>query len=164
MRLKTESLFSLLIAAAAAGALVLTEPWGIKTALYPRTIAVPLLVLALAEFVLSLRRDPASRLASQRPAGDQAMDFKFSEGVDPKVALQRTLGIAAWTLGFFAAIVLLGFPLAVPLFVFAYLRGEARAPWVQTVVLVGVAWGIFTGLFVRLLHLPFPTGLLFRAL
>jgi len=156
MRLKPESLFSLMIAAAAAAALVLTQPWGIKTALYPRTIAVPLLVLALAEFVFSLRERPAAR--------GQAMDFKLSEDVEPGIALRRTLGIVAWILGFFAAIVLLGFPIAVPLFVFTYLRGVAKAPWVLTLVLVAVAWVIFNGLFVRLLHLPFPTGLLLRAL
>jgi len=156
MRLKPESLLSLMVAAAAAAALVLTEPWGIKTALYPRTIAVPLLILALAEFVFSLRARPAAR--------GQAMDFKLSEGVEPGIALRRTLGIFAWILGFFAAIVLLGFPIAVPLFVFAYLKGAARAPWVLTVVLVAVAWAVFNGLFVRLLHLPFPTGLLLRAL
>lgn len=154
MRPRPESLFSLLLAAAAAGALVLTQPWGMKTALYPRTIAVPLLVLALVEFVFSLRARPAAR--------GQAMDFALSEGVEPQVALRRTLGISAWILGFFAAIVLLGFPIAVPLFVFAYLRGAARAPWAQTVVLVAVAWGVFTGLFVRLLHLPFPAGILLR--
>ncbi len=156
MRLKPESLLSLMVAAAATAALVLTEPWGIKTALYPRTIAVPLLILALAEFVFSLRARPAAR--------GQAMDFKLSEGVEPGIALRRTLGIFAWILGFFAAIVLLGFPIAVPLFVFAYLKGAARAPWVLTVVLVAVAWAVFNGLFVRLLHLPFPTGLLLRAL
>lgn len=156
MRLKPESLLSLVVAAAAAAALVLTEPWGIKTALYPRTIAVPLLVLALTEFVFSLRERPAAR--------GQAMDFALSESVEPEVALRRTVGIFAWILGFFAAIVLLGFPIAVPLFVFAYLRGAAKAPWVLTLVLVAVAWGVFDGLFVRLLHLPFPTGLLLRAL
>ncbi len=157
MRVKPESLFSLMVAAAAAAALVLTAPWSIKTALYPRTIAVPLLVLALTEFVFSLRARPAADAV-------HAMDFKLSEGVDPKVALQRTLSIFAWIFGFFAAIVLLGFPIAVPVFVFAYLRGAARAPWVLTVGLVAVAWAVFNGLFVRLLHLPFPPGLLLRAL
>jgi len=156
MRLKPESLLSLMIAAVAAAALVLTEPWGIKTALYPRTIAVPLLVLALAEFVFSLRERPAAR--------GQAMDFTLSEGVEPKVALRRTVGIFAWILGFFAMIVLLGFPIAVPLFVFAYLRSAAKAPWILTLVLVAVAWGVFNGLFVRLLHLPFLPGLLLRGL
>ncbi len=152
MRLRPESLFSLMIAAAAAAALVLTEPWGIKTALYPRTIAVPLLVLALAEFVFSLRERPAAR--------GQAMDFALSEGVEPKVALRRTVGIFAWILGFFAAIVLLGFPIAIPLFVFGYLRVEAKAPWWLALILVALAWLVFDGLFVRLLHLPFPRGLL----
>jgi len=157
MRLRLESLFSLMIAVLAAGALFLTAPWGIKTALYPRTIAVPLLVLAVAEFVFSLRARP--------PAGrGLVMDFTFSEGVEPRVVMRRTLDIFVWILGFFAAIILLGFPVAVPLFVFAYLRGAAKAPWVLTLVLVAVAWGVFNGLFVRLLHLPFPTGLLLRAL
>jgi hypothetical protein len=78
--------------------------------------------------------------------------------------MRRTVGIFAWILGFFAAIVVLGFEVAIPLFIAAYLRVEAKAAWWLTAILVALAWVIFDGLFVRLLHLPFPKGLLLRFL
>lgn len=157
MRLKPEALFSLAIIGAAAWALLATLDWPIKTALYPRVIGVPLLLLAVIEFVLSLKGVPGE-------ANQQAMDFALSVDVEPRVAVQRTVTIFAWIFGFFFAIVLLGFAVSIPLFVFAYLKGQAKERWVLTLVLVGLAWFVFNALFVNLLHLPFPQGLLFHLL
>lgn len=157
MRVRTEALFSLFIVVLATGALLGTQGWIFRTAFYPRVIGVPLLVLAAIEFILSLR-------GREAPREEQAMDVALSEGVDPHVALRRTIRIFAWIFGFFAALVVLGFQLAIPLFVLAYLKGEARERWGTSLILVVAAWLLFDGLFVRLLHLPFPSGLLFRIL
>lgn len=71
----------------------------------------------------------------------------------------RRIGVAvAWMLGFFAAIALLGFPIAVPLFLFLYLKLQGGEGWLLSIVITAVAWGAFYGLFDRLLHLPFPAG------
>lgn len=154
---KTRVLLSLFVMALAAGALLLSQAWSIRTAMFPRAVGIPLFFLAAAEFVFSLREGAA-------PTGGAAMDFELSAGVLPRVALQRTLGIFAWIVGFFVAIVLLGFPIAIPLFIFAYLRGEGRERWIITLVLMALAWLLFDGLFVRLLHIPFPRGLLLQIL
>jgi hypothetical protein len=74
------------------------------------------------------------------------------------VSLRRTALAAAWILGFFAAIVLLGFPIAVPLFVFLYLRLQGREGWLFSLVFTAAVWASFYGLFDRLLHLPFAEG------
>lgn len=155
MRLRLQGLLSLFVAAMAGVALVIAAGWPIKTAFYPRVIGIPLFVLAAAEFILILR-------GAEDRMGSQAMDIELSAAPDPGLAIQRTAGIFAWILGFFLAIVLLGFPLAIPLFVLAYLRGQGKEPWPLAVILAGVAWLAFYALFVRLLHLPFLEGLLFR--
>lgn len=155
MRLKLQVLLSLFVAALAGVALTAAAAWPIKTAFYPRVIGVPLLVLAAAEFILILR-------GAEDRAGSQAMDIELSDAPDPGLALRRTAGIFAWILGFFLGIVLLGFPLAIPLFVLAYLRGQGKESWPLSVALAGVAWLAFNALFVRLLHLPFPEGVLLR--
>ena len=62
--------------------------------------------------------------------------------------------------GFFALIWLLGFPIAIPLMMFAYLKFQGGESWVLSITLTVVAWLFFYVLFVRLLHLPFPDGLL----
>jgi hypothetical protein len=144
------------VALLAAWALAETRAWSIKTALYPRVIGVPLLALAVAETVLSLRRGNGG-------ASNGAMDVGLSRDVPLAVATRRTLVMTAWMLGFLLVIVLVGFPRAVPLFAFAYLRGQAREGWAVSLAMPALLWVGFWLLFVRLLHLPFADGLLWRA-
>lgn len=124
-------------------------PW--KAALFPLVIGIPLFCLAAAEALWTLFGKPPVQ------AGE-AKDFQLSIG---KETGRRTLIAAAWILGFFAAIVLLGFPIAVPLFVFLYLRLQGKESWLVCILMTGAIWGIFYGLFDALLHLPFPAGWLF---
>lgn len=156
MRPRAQVLFSLCIVLLAAWALYSTRDWPIKTALYPRVVGVPLLLLAAAEFVLSLRGTPESQ--------GRAVDVEFATFVVPELTARRTVVAVAWMGGFFLAIILLGFPRAIPLFVVAYLRGQGRESWILSVALAAVAWLGFYGLFIRLLHLPFAPGLLWQML
>jgi len=152
MRSKGQVVFAVAIAAVAAWALLETRGWSIKTALYPRVIGVPLLLLALSEAVLSVRGR-----AEAEPAGPQ-MDVALSGDANPAVTTRRTIAIFAWIAAFFLGIVALGFPVAVPAFTFAYLTGQARERWLRSLVLSALAWLIFSQLFIRLLHIPFAPG------
>ncbi len=138
-------------------AVMLLSAWGIfsawswptKAALFPLAISVPLFLLAAAE-VLWVLLGSAARSA--------AADYKLSDHLPPGVAIRRTALAAGWVLGFFAAIALLGFGIAVPLFVFAYLKIQGREGWIFSAVFTASVWGFFYGLFDLLLHLPFPAG------
>ena len=66
-----------------------------------------------------------------------------------------------WIVGFFLMIMLLGFPPAVAVLVFAYLKVQGKEGWLFSAVFTAVVWGCFYGLFDMLLHLPFPPGWLF---
>jgi hypothetical protein len=70
--------------------------------------------------------------------------------------------IAAWIVGMFAAIWLIGFPLATLLTTFLYLRLGAREPWALSLALSVGGFLFVDGLFVRLLGVPFPPGRLFE--
>jgi hypothetical protein len=125
--------------------------WPLKTALFPLVISIPLFCLAAIE-AFNVWRDGARSVPAkgfQRP----------SEEV-PSGARARTLRAAGWIVGFFLAIGLFGFLVAVPLFLFAYLKLEAREGWLFSLVFTGVVWAVFYGLFDQLLHLPFGGGLL----
>lgn len=110
-------------------------PW--KAALFPLAIGIPVFCLAAAELAWVLLGSAA-------------------RGEDKD--LRRSALAAAWIVGFFAAILLLGFPVAVPLFVFLYLRLQGREGWLFSAVFTAVVWAFFYGLFDRLLHLPFSDG------
>lgn len=122
-------------------------PW--KAALFPLTIAIPLFCLAAIEVLW---------LLFGATEHSEAKDFQFSRDVPESEALRRGAGAAGWILGFFAAIVLLGFPIAVPLFVFLYLKLQGRESWLFSALFAAAVWLFFYGLFGELLHLPFPSG------
>jgi len=144
------------VALAAAWALLQTLDWPLKTALYPRVVGIPLLGLALAEVVLSATRG--------EPVEGDRVDVALSRDVPPDLALRRIGAIAAWLGAFFLTIILIGFPRAIPLFVLAYLRWQSRESWTTSVLLAGATTLVFHLLFVRLLHIPFADGVLWRAL
>ncbi|MBI3000750.1 MAG: tripartite tricarboxylate transporter TctB family protein [Deltaproteobacteria bacterium] len=125
--------------------------WRLQARLYPWVIGMPMIALALVQIWLELKG-----VSQEKRSGDVPVDFQFEQPVDPDIARRRTVNIFAWILGFFAAIWLLGFSLAIPLFLFFYLKVQSREPWVLSVILTAAGWLLFWGLFDRLLHLPFP--------
>jgi hypothetical protein len=122
-------------------------PW--KAALFPLVIGIPLFVLSAAEALWVLLG------TTER---GEVQDFQMAAGVPPPEVLRRSAVAAGWILAFFAAILLLGFPIAVPLFVFLYLKLQSGESWRFSALFTAAAWGFFYGLFDRLLHLPFPAG------
>ena len=145
MAKKSAIALSALILLAAAAAMLAAWSWPLKAKLFPMVVGIPLVCLAGVELALSLT----------------------SKGVEPAaeipkdVAFARTLVAFGWIIGFFAAIVLLGFALAVPVFVFLYLKIQGRESALFSAAIAGATWAIFYALFDRLLHLPFPAGWLF---
>lgn len=140
---------TIMILSGAAVVLALDWPW--KAKLFPLVIGVPMFCLATAEVVWAM-------FGTARR--DEVMDYQLSENVPPRTAAVRALQAAGWMLGFFGAIALAGFPLAVPLFVLLYLKLQGREGWGLSFVISLCVWGAFYGLFDRLLHVPFPAGLI----
>ena len=129
------------------------KDWRPQARLYPWAIGSPMLVLALLQLVLALKG-----VEKKSDPGDTPVDFQFSQTMDNSVARRRTLNIFSWIFGFLAGIWLLGFSLAVPAFVFLYLKVQSRERWLLSLALTGGAWLLFWGLFERLLRIPFPEG------
>jgi len=140
VRLSGAALFGFALAVVAAYAVYAALRWPPKAALFPLTMGIPLLVLAVAQTVAELRDPPASG--------------------GPVGAVRRALAVFAWMATFIALVLLAGFPTAVPIFVFSYLVMESRERWGLAIALAAAAWGVFHLLFERLLHFPFETGLI----
>lgn len=134
---------------ASGAAVVIAMDWPLKAKLFPMVIGIPVFCMAAAEVLWGLLR-PAERA--------DAMDFRLSEQISPQAAVRRTSIAVAWMLGFLAGIVLLGFPIAVPLLVLLYVKLQGREGWGLSVGLAAAVWGLFYGVFDQLLHLPFPAG------
>ena len=85
-------------------------------------------------------------------------EFKLSEQAPGRIGAGRTLRAILWMVGFLAAIVLLGYPFAIPLLVFLYVKLQGREGWVLSGIFALAVWGVFYVVFDQLLHLPFPAG------
>ncbi len=129
--------------------------WRMQARLYPMAIGIPMLILAIIQVILDLK-------GVERKQTDAApVDFQFAQAVDPVLARKRTFNIFAWLFGFFIGIWLLGFTITIPLMVFTYLKVQSNEKWMISIILTAVAWAFFYFLFVKLLLLPFPDGMVF---
>ena len=141
-------------------AYVLREAWfsirleDERAAIFPLAIGIPSLALALLAFGQDLLR--SIRQGASHPGLSE-----IASPVEPAVARRRAVAIIGWIVGFYLAIWLLGFNIAVPVATFLYLKVGARERWPITVVLTVVGWVFFYALFDYILHLPFPKGELF---
>lgn len=130
----------------------MAQDWRMQARLYPWTIGIPMVILAIVQVILELKGVKAKQ------SDATPMDYQFSKVTDPVLARKRTFIMFGWLVGFFFAIWLLGFPIAIALMMFTYLKFQGGESWVLSSTLTIVAWLFFYGLFVRMLHLPFPEG------
>jgi hypothetical protein len=152
MPINARILFSLGLAALAAFAIVSASSWPLKARLFPLVTAIPLLVLALVQLFLDLR-------GKAEATDTVASDIALSTDVPPAIARRRTLLTFAWMVAFVTLVFLVGFPLAVPLFVFSYLVLQSAEGLWRSLALTAAAWGFFHGVFERVLRLPFGAGI-----
>jgi hypothetical protein len=153
LRLDGATVFSLVIALVFAWALWESRTFGVRAGLFPWAVAIPGLVLALAQ----LGRDLAGRRT--RPASAAAAEA--GPEVPPEVARQRSVEMCIWIAIFWLAFWLLGFSLATLLATLAYLKLSARERWPISVVLSLFSFAFVYGIFEKGLGVPFPPGQLF---
>ena len=133
--------------------LVVIRPKDVRPAIFPLVIGVPSLALAVLAFCQEF-------LKTFRGVG-QSKPSAATLSLDSALVQRRTVSVISWIIGFFLAIWLLGFNIAVPVATFLYLKVGARERWPLTTSLTLLAWLFFYGLFDYSLHLPFPKGELF---
>ncbi len=161
MKLRPAAMFSLLALIFFCVFVYEAQAWRMQARLYPLVIGIPMLILAVIQFILDLKGVKAKESADGAP-----MDFQFSGQKDlpPEVVRKRTITMFSWLFGFFFAIWLVGYPIAIPLLVFTYLKFQSGESWKLSVTLTVIAFIFFWMLFVRLLNLPFPEGWLITQL
>jgi Tripartite tricarboxylate transporter TctB family len=133
------------------------QDWRLQARLYPWVIGIPMVILALVQVILDLKGIERKQQDNAAP-----VDFQFSQtALEPAVAQRRAITMFSWLFGFFLGIWLLGFSITIPLMVFSYLKIQSNEKWTISIILTVMAWLFFYFLFVKLLTLPFPEGLIF---
>jgi putative tricarboxylic transport membrane protein len=113
--------------------------WPFRSLLFPIVIGTPVFLMSAAELWFSVSDRETSTSTESLPPG------KMFRAFIPIVS-------------FLLLVLLIGFPLAVPLFVLSYLKFYGREKWGISLLLSCASWVFLYGLFVRVLHTPFEEG------
>lgn len=132
----------------------LAKDWRLQARLYPWAIGIPMVVLALVQLILDLKG------IERKQQNAAPVDLQLGQTVEPALALRRTRNIFSWFFGFFLGVWLIGFSLTIPLMVFGYMYVQSKEKLWLSLTLTAVAWVFFYSLFVKLLTLPFPEGVI----
>ena len=121
-------------------ALAAAADWPREARLLPWVIGVPAAAMCLAVLTLDI-----VRLRRGGPAKARAMIMDVQSDADmplPDVA-RRAAAMFAWVFGLFAAVWLIGFLIAIPVFIFLYLRLQGGES-LRTALVASVAMLTFT--------------------
>jgi hypothetical protein len=153
-KLKLEKIFfSLFLVCIFIVALRSSLDWPLRASILVLLLGGIGLILALAQLGMdfwAISHEPAE-------AKGMAFDAPLPEAADTRWG---ALEIWTWLIGLYAAIWLVGCPIAVPLWVFAYSKFYGSY-WITSICLTAVAWAFIYGIFERALHVPWPDALLF---
>jgi hypothetical protein len=151
MRSKGHVVFSIFLILVGGYVVYAASRWSFKTGFFPLAVAAPLIILTLAHLLLEFFGPPEK-------TGGPAVETEFANEAPPEVARRRAVVIFSWIAGFIALVYLLGFPIAVPLFCFFFLKVQSQVNWLRSIALTATAWGFFYILFQRVVRLQFEAG------
>ena len=131
-------------------ALIVAWDWPVRASIIILLLGSIGLILALAQILIEFKTSGTKHVRVRRPTYDLApIDAEGRWG---------SLEIWAWLIGLFAAIHVIGFPLALPLFVFLYCKTYGGG-WLLSVALSSSTFGFLYGVFEQVLHVPWPEPL-----
>jgi hypothetical protein len=88
------------------------------------------------------------------------VETEFSNEVPPEVARRRVVATFCWIAGFIVTVYLVGFPAAIPPFIFLYLKIQSQVNWLTSIALTATTWGFFYVVFQRIVQLQFESGVI----
>ena len=144
--------FTIAVILILAVALWQSRNFGFRAGLFPWVIGIPTIILAIAQ----LGRDVYGKKKIKKSEYGESTEREIA----PADVKQRTISIILWTVGFFLAIWILGFSIAVPLTILLYVKIAGGESWTMTALVTFFSWLFYWSLFEKLLNVPFPDGLL----
>ena len=132
--------------------LYLTKDWNSQTALFPRVISLPMLVISIVILAVEIVK---GRLQANDGEADDAEFKTFT---------LRMAKYFAWLIGFAVLIWAIGIVYTIPIYIFCYMKIEGKYGWLKCGI-----YAITTTVFISLLfdyvfHVAWPEGALLRTL
>ena len=140
-------LFTSFVGLVMLAALFVAKDWPIRASIIIFLLGGVGVVLDLIQLRIDFRAMRAKEAKVLRPTFEvEALQHQGRWG---------SLEIWAWLWGLFFAVHLIGFPIALPLFVFLYIKSYGGS-WVTAILLTVITWGFLYGIYDYLLHVPWP--------
>ena len=131
--------------------------WPYATRLFVWAISVPTLLCLIAQLGIDLRR--TKQPGTWENVVDTA-DLPVDRSIPLQIVFSRGMNFLGWFLGLFVGIWLIGFQVALPLFLILYLLTQARSGWLLSLVVAGSVMIVQFVLFDRLLQIAWSKGIL----
>jgi hypothetical protein len=128
-------------------ALIVAWQWPVRASIIILLLGSLGLVLVFAQLILDLK-------AIAEPVAQPTYDLAPLESKGRWGSLE----IWAWLIGLFVAVHIIGFPVALPLFVFLYCKAYGGG-WLLSFLLSFSTLGFLYGVFEQVLHVPWPEPL-----
>jgi hypothetical protein len=129
------------------GALFVATDWPVRASIIILLLGGVGVILVAVQLVLDLQALRSEHAEVARPAFEvQAIEHQGRWG---------SLEIWAWLWGLFFAIHLIGFPVALPVFVFLYVKFYGGG-WLTSLLLTAVTWLFLYIIYDHLLSVPWP--------
>lgn len=146
-REKEQIFFTAFIAIVLIMALWVAKDWPVRAAIVIFLLGGVGVVLVAMQLVKDYRAAHAEGTGIVRPTFEvAAIEHEGKWG---------SLEIWAWLWGLYFAIHLIGFPIALPLFVFLYVKFYGGG-WLSAIVFTMLTWGFLYGIYDYLLNVPWP--------
>ena len=147
------ALFSFFLVLGYGWALWQSRRFNFRAGLFPWAIGFPVFTLTLIQFV----KDFIGKGEKSETDTPHEVEKEL-----PKSLIHRRMAlIFSWTIGFLFAILLLGFNIAAPVCTLFYLL-VSQEKWYFILILTATTFAFFYVFFYRVIHIPFPPGLLFQ--
>lgn len=146
-REKEQIFFTAFIALTILAALWVAKDWPVRAAIIIFLLGGVGVVLAAVQLVKDYQAAHAEGVGIVRPTFEvAAIEHEGKWG---------SLEIWAWLWGLYFAIHLIGFPIALPAFVFVYVKTYGGG-WLTAMLLTALTWGFLFGIYDYLLNVPWP--------
>jgi hypothetical protein len=151
--LRAHDLFTVSIALALIGALIIAWDWPLRASIIILTLGtIGLVLISLQLFQDYKRKDSADK-------AKLVYELPTIKDTDTKASRRGTLEIWGWLFGLLIAIRLFGLPFTLPVFVFAYAKVYG-ASWLISIILAGFIAGFEFGIYEQIVHVYWPDPLI----
>ena len=158
MRFRPADFFTLFIGLAILAAMIAAWDWPLRASIIVLVLGSAGLVMVAAQLMLDLSRN-------RKPARDAKLAFEipsFEEG-EPGAFQRGTAEIWGWLMGLLLAVLVVGLPVALVLFVFLYMKTYG-AGWFLSLGMAAAIAAFEYGVYDRIMHVYWPEALIWQLL